>query len=197
MKLRHANARTSRLSTLLWIAGLVAFVMSTFYPSDLSSYAGRKGVSIAPETAYDVDHYGRFVNTALQIGLPILLRDREGIIEVLKIALAATLSTHLLKHLLNHVYVMDTRLGQRPSSPGSNFNMPSGHGSMSSCAAYFVSRRYGWKLLFIVLPIMLLTLFARVSLDKHTVSAVISGALLGIAVSACFTTRYRRRVAGV
>lgn len=114
---------------------------------------------------------------------------------MLKIAVATTLSTHILKHLLNNVYVMETRLGQRSSTPGSKFNMPSGHGSMASSAAYFVSRRYGWKLVFIVQPILLLTLFARVSLHKHTVSAVVSGALLGLMISAIFTRRYRKPVA--
>jgi membrane-associated phospholipid phosphatase len=40
---------------------------------------------------------------------------------------------------------------------------------------------------------MLLTMFARVSLDQHTISAVISGALVGILVTAIFTTSYRKR----
>ncbi|MEO7013112.1 MAG: lipid A 1-phosphatase LpxE [Thermomonas sp.] len=181
------------LSRVLWLLGVASFLASTFYPTDLASYTAGLGISQAPQTVYDVDHYGRFFNTALQIGLPLLLRDKAGMIELVKVAVATTLATHALKHALNNVDIMGTRLGQRPFSPNSSLNMPSGHSSMASCAAYFVSRRYGWKLAFLVLPVLLLTMFARVSLDEHTISAVISGALLGIFVSAVFTTPYRKR----
>jgi membrane-associated phospholipid phosphatase len=181
------------LSRLLWLLGVASFLASTFYPSDMTGYATEIGISEAPETAFATDHYGRFFNTALQIGLPLVLRDKAGMIELVKVGIATTLATHALKRAVNNVYIMDTRLGQRPYSPDSKWNMPSGHSSMASSGAYFVSRRYGWKLAFIVLPVLLLTMFARVSLDKHTVSAVISGALLGILVTAIFTTPYRKR----
>ncbi|MEO5565569.1 MAG: phosphatase PAP2 family protein [Luteimonas sp.] len=171
--------------------GLASFLASTFFPSDLAGYASKVGISRAPTAVYDIDHYGRFFNTALQAGLPVVLGDKAGMLELAKVAVATTLATHLLKHALNNVHVKGTRLGQRPFSPDSSLNMPSGHSSMASCGAYFVSRRYGWKLAFLVLPVLALTMFARVSLDEHTVSAVISGALLGILVTALFTTPYK------
>ncbi|WP_187770705.1 phosphatase PAP2 family protein [Cognatilysobacter lacus] len=192
----------SRLVTILWWLGLVAFVASTFYPTDLASYASRSGISSAPRVARFMEDYGRYINPVLQGTLPIVLGDRQGMIELAKIAVTATLATHLLKHSLNDVRVNGTRLGERPPLPAgqiamhwedTNFNMPSGHSSLASSGAYFVSRRYGWKLALLVVPIMLLTMFARVSLDKHTVSAVISGALLGILVTALMTTRWRGR----
>ena len=191
----------SLLSRLFWLLGMVSFVASTFYPTDLASYASGEGSSRAPETAHFTERYVRYVNPALQVALPLLLRDKTGIIELAKVAIATTLATQVLKHALNNVHVMGTRLGERPTPyPGrpardfedSNFNMPSGHSSMASCGAYFVSRRYGWKWALIVVPVLLLTVFARFSLDKHTISAVISGTLLGILVTALFTTRYRK-----
>ena len=63
---------------------------------------------------------------------------------------------------------------------------------MSSCGAYFVCRRYGWKLAWIVFPILLLTMYARVALNEHTISAVLAGGFLGLLVSAIFTTRHRK-----
>lgn len=196
----QAQPRTL-LSTLFWLLGVVSFLASTFYPTDLASYANGEGVSRAPATAHFTERYARYINPALQVALPVLLRDRVGMIELVKVAIATTVGTQVLKHALNNVHVMGTRLGQRPTPyPGrptrdfanDNFNMPSGHSSMASCGAYFVSRRYGWKWALIVFPIMMLTMFARFSLDKHTISAVLSGTLLGILATALFTTSYRK-----
>lgn len=195
------RSRGSRLARWLWLLGMVSFLSSTFYPTDLAAYVSREGVSRAPALAHFTEHYLRFVNPVLQAALPLLLRDKAGMVELAKVAIATTVATQGLKHALNNVQVMGHRIGQRPTPyPGKpprdsvqgNFNMPSGHSSMASCGAYFVSRRYGWKWLLIVLPILLLTMFARVSLDEHTLSAVISGALLGILMTAIFTTRYRK-----
>ena len=189
------------LSRVLWLLGLAAFLVSTFYPTDLASYVSREGVSSAPGLAHVTERYVRYVNPVLQVAIPVLLRDREGMVELVKVAIATTLATQVTKHALNNVHVMGTRLGERPNPyPGrpsrdfenNNFNMPSGHSSMSSCGAYFISRRYGWKWALIALPVLLLTMFARFSLDKHTLSAVISGAMLGILMTAIFTTPYRK-----
>lgn len=191
---------TSLFSTLFWLLGILSFLASTFYPTDLASYASGEGTSHAPATVQVTERYVRYVNPFLQVALPVLLRDKVGLIELAKIAVTTTLATQVMKYALNNVRVMGTRLGERPNPyPGrpmrnfvdANYNMPSGHSSMASCSAWFVSRRYGWKWALIVAPIMLLTMFARFSLDKHTISAVISGALLGILMSALFTTRYQ------
>ena len=191
----------SRLANVFWLLGLVSFLASAFYPTNLASYVSAEGSSRAPRTAHFVERYARYVNPVLQVAIPVLLRDREGMVELVKVAIATTLGTQVLKHALNNVHVMGTRLGERPNPypdrplrnfADANFNMPSGHSSMASCSAYFISRRYGWKWALIVVPIMLLTMFARFSLDKHTLSAVIAGALLGILMTAIFTTRYRK-----
>ncbi|RMH88378.1 lipid A 1-phosphatase LpxE [Lysobacter pythonis] len=182
---------TKRSSSIrmLWLLSILALLTSTLYPSDLACYELQKGSSIAPQAAYVTENYGRFINTALQIGLPLAYRDVAGIVQLAKVAIATTLATHGAKRLLNGLTIRDTRLGQRPSSPNSRHNMPSGHSSMASSGFYFVCRRYGWMLAILTLPIMLLTMHARVALDMHTISAVISGALLGIMVTAIFTTK--------
>ena len=61
-----------------------------------------------------------------------------------------------------------------------------------SCAAYFVSRRYGWKHALYLVPILLLTMYARVELNDHTVSAVVVGALVGLVSAAMFTSPRKR-----
>nr|WP_284702424.1 phosphatase PAP2 family protein [Herbaspirillum aquaticum] len=72
--------------------------------------------------------------------------------------------------------------------------MPSGHSSMASSAMYFVGRRYGWWHLIYMLPILLMTMFARVALDAHTISAVLAGALAGIVGAALFTSSFPPQV---
>ena len=54
-------------------------------------------------------------------------------------------------------------------------------------------RRYSLWFGVIVIPIMLLTMYARVMLDAHTISAVISGAMTGMLVTTLFTTKWRRK----
>jgi membrane-associated phospholipid phosphatase len=61
------------------------------------------------------------------------------------------------------------------------------HSSMAWCATCFVCRRYGlWHALY------LLTTYARVALNVHTVSAMIVGALVGSVTAALFTSPYNR-----
>lgn len=194
----------SLLTSVFWLLGVLSFLASTFYPTDLASYVSKEGSSQAPAIAHVTERYVRYINPVLQVGLPVLLRDKVGMVELVKVAIATTLATQGLKYALNDVHVMGTRLGERPNPyPGrpprdfdaANFNMPSGHSSMASCGAYFVARRYGWKWALIAFSVLLLTMFSRFSLDKHTLSAVISGALLGILMTAIFTTRYRKPAA--
>jgi PAP2 superfamily. len=156
------------------------------FPSDLESY--RDDAPSEHPIVIGVEEYGRFINTAAQIGLPIILRDPVGVMQNIYIAFGSTALTHGMKRALDSVVVDETRLGERPN--GGRHNMPSGHSSMAACAAYFVGRRYGWKHLFYLGPIVLLTMFARVALDAHTISAVIAGALIGIVGAALFTGRF-------
>lgn len=171
---------------------MVAFLVSVFYPSDLADYSKNfPGIEAGP-VEHSTENYVRFVNTALQIGLPIVLADKVGLVQLIYVGVSSTILTHGMKRLVNDWHVMGTRLGQRPSGPQSKHNMPSGHSSMASCAMYFLCRRYSFWFAVLLIPIMLLTMYTRVVLHDHTVSAVLAGAIAGILAGAMFTSRWHR-----
>ena len=176
------------LKTLLCC--VLVFVLVSLYPTSNNAPSVE---SVSPEVldiARWTNDYGRFAVTALQVAIPVLLQDKIGLMQLAFVALSATAGTHGFKRLTNFWMIDTTRLGQRPSGAESKHNMPSGHSSMASCAAFFVCRRYGMKYAILVLPILLLTMFARVATDAHTISAVISGGLLGLICTLLFTSRY-------
>lgn len=78
-------------------------------------------------------------------------------------------------------------MGQRPKSPGSKHNMPSGHSTLASAAAFYTVRQYTGWLGFVVRPVLILTMYARYMLDALTISATIAEAMTGILVAAVFT----------
>jgi lipid A 1-phosphatase len=135
-----------------------------------------------------VEYQGRFLATAMQIIVPVVLADKIGLIELVYVAGAATVATHGLKWALNDFHVGDTQLGLRPN--GGQNNMPSGHSAMAGSALGFVWRRYGARHLLYLLPLLLATMAARVLLSAHTVSAVCSGALIGVVISYVMATPY-------
>lgn len=176
-----------------WIVWMVVLiVLSTLYPTEPAAYV-RDPDHVPGVVVHVMDQYGRFINTALQIALPLVYRDPVGIAQLAYIAVATTAATHGLKYVVNDWHVDGIRLGQRPSGEGSRHNMPSGHSSMASCAVYFVCRRYGMRFAWIMVPVLALTMYARVALEAHTVSAVICGALIGLLMAAIFTSRYVAR----
>ena len=172
-------------------ACLVSLVVCVFYPTDLASYRENLGAE-RPAWVEPTETKLRFVNTIAQIALPLLLRDKEGMVQLLYLGVATTIATQGLKRVVNDIHVGGTRIGERPYAPNSRHNMPSGHSSMSSCAVYFVARRYGWRHLIYLVPILLLTMGARIMLDAHTISAVLAGCLIGIICAAWYTSPYRK-----
>lgn len=174
---------------LLSLTLFAIFLIAAFYPSDLKDFYFKDRRYEAGFLVHTSENYLRFVNTALQVALPIIKKDPVGIMQVINIGVVTTFATHGLKYVFNDVNVADTRLGQRPKSPTSSKNMPSGHSSMAACAVYFVAKRYGAKWLFILLPILFLTMYARFMLDMHTISATIAGASLGLLCAIFFTSK--------
>jgi lipid A 1-phosphatase len=170
----------------------LSLLVCVFYPSDLPSYRTNLDAE-RPFWVEPTETKLRFANTIAQVAMPLLLRDKEGMVQLLTLAVATTVGTQGLKRIVNDVHIGDTRLGERPYAPDSRHNMPSGHSSMSSCAVYFVARRYGWKHLFYLVPILLLTMGARLMLDAHTLSAVLAGCLIGFICAAWFTSPYRKK----
>jgi len=156
---------------------LVVLLLALAFPS-----APLPSRSAAPNPPWVdlVEQQGRFINTGLQVALPLITRDIFALRSLIWVAVVGTTSTHGLKHALNDVEVRGVRLGQRPHSENSRHNNPSGHSSMASSAAVFVGRRYSWNWLWLLVPLTLATMYARIALDAHTLSATIVGAALGV-----------------
>ena len=119
------------------------------------------------------------------------MRDWKGAGQIIGVIGAGIVASHGPKRLLNDVSIMGTRLGQRPSSKTSKHNMPSGHSTLASAGGWFMARRYSMWFLLLCLPITALTMYARVMLGAHTVSATIAGTILGVLVAALFVRRRR------
>ena len=182
-----------RHTAALFLAVLI-LLSAMFYPSDMvNDYSvSRQGQSSALVMA--TEKYGRHINTLLPIVTVIVLRDLTGLKQLAVVTIAGVVASHGPKRWLNDVTVLGTRLGQRPRSPASRHNMPSGHSTLASAGAYYMMRRYSILFSLIVFPVMLLTMYARVMLDAHTISATIAGAMTGIVVTSLLTTRWRAAV---
>lgn len=175
-----------RRPTLLLVLLFMAIVASACYPTDLRSYPILPAGTETPTEVRVTEDYVRYVPTALQIAIPVLLGDRIGMVQLLYVGISTTVATQGAKLLLNDVTVKGVRLGERPRGGGSN--MPSDHSSMASCAAYFLGRRYSLWLGMLLSIMVALTMYSRVMLDAHTISAVIAGALIGCLTTAFFTS---------
>lgn len=161
-------------------------ILISFYPSSKEFYAQERDKSTAEFVNFIEDKL-RFANTAAQILMPIIAKDAVGFMQMLNMSITTTISTHSLKAVYGNMHTIGgVKLGERPKQPKSRHNMPSGHSSMASCAVGFIIRRYGVdsapKKLFalLLILIMIATMYARVMLDMHTISATIAGAILGI-----------------
>lgn len=163
------------------------------YPSDINGVYAVCRAAGKTALVQGTEKYLRHVNTAVPIATVIVLRDWKGAGQILGIVGAGIVASHGPKRLLNDVSVMGTRLGQRPSGPNSQHNMPSGHSTLASAGGWFMARRYSWWFLVLCLPVTALTMHARVMLGAHTVSATVAGALIGVVVATLFTSRWRRR----
>jgi membrane-associated phospholipid phosphatase len=168
---------------------LCLFFSYAFYPTYLTYYQGL--IKDKSRPVYAVEHYIRYINTAAQVLIPIILFDKIGMVQAIYVGIGTTVSLHVLKRAFNDVTIMGTRLGQRPSSTSSRHNVPSGHSAMASSAMAFIIIRYGWKHGYYLIPICLLTMWVRILLKAHTVSAVVSGAILGIIIALLLTSKYK------
>lgn len=197
--LAQAQAKQARqgLWNRLVIAFLCLSLLCALYPSDLPSIRSDFNAAQADNTSISVqmhglvqgtEDYGRHLNSVVAVALPLLLRDGVGLVQMVYVALAGMITTHVSKRLLNNVVIDGTRLGERPWGPQSKHNSPSGHSSLAAEAAAFVCRRYGWRWAFLLMPIVFLTMWARVDLNMHTLSAVLAGMLLGFAVGFWFSS---------
>lgn len=178
----------------IYIAVVLFFVVA-FAPVDNAFYQDKRADK-SGKFEHFTEHYMRFSNTALQVAIPLLMRDPVGFVQMINSSVFVTVSTHILKRALNDKQTIDKsrRLGERPRSETSNHNMPSGHSSMASIALFFVLRRYGtrqnaFKIILIYMAFVLAsTMFTRVMLDAHTVPATIAGLIIGFISAYLFTS---------
>ena len=170
-------------------AALLIIMLSAIYPSDIESYRDTPPPKAEQAIANGIEHYGRHINTILPLATVLILRDWTGLKQIIVFTGAGIIATHGPKRLLNNLQVFGVRMGERPRSPDSRHNMPSGHSALASAGAYFMMRRYSVWFCLIVIPIMLLTMYARVVLDAHTISATIAGATTGMLVTGLFCTK--------
>lgn len=178
-----------RAHPVLWSVSLVALLAVEFYPSDLKTGYGFNKTREQSPIVTQTEKWGRLTNTLLQLAVPLVTRDVTGLKQLVPITLGGILSSHGPKRLLNDVTVGETRLGQRPSGPTSEHNMPSGHSTLAASAVVFLMIRYSLWWALVTVPILLLTMYTRVMLDAHTISAVVAGAMTGGLSTALFTSR--------
>ena len=174
-----------------WLAVALALACALYPSNHAQEYLEPRGGHHDPKVVL-VEDAVRHVNTVVAVALPVINRDLVGLAQLAVVTVVGTVATHIPKRLLNDWVVAGTRLGQRPQDLDSRHNMPSGHSSMASAAAWFACRRYGWRWACLLLPITAATMWARVMLDAHTVSAVLTGLFVGAAAVLFFVTPHRR-----
>lgn len=182
-------AQIWRRHAVVLVLALAMIGGAVLYPSDLPAYRAAPYDGADSRLVTGTEEYGRHLNTLLALVIPLLARDPTGFRQLAVITLAGILATHGPKRLLDGLVIGGTRLGERPHSPDSQHNMPSGHSALASSVVWFLGRRYSWWLALITVPVTLLTMYARVMLNAHTFSAVIAGCLIGLVMAALFTSR--------
>ncbi|PAF49085.1 hypothetical protein BKH41_03065 [Helicobacter sp. 12S02232-10] len=85
------------------------------------------------------------------------------------------------------------RISQRPNN-GSYDGFPSGHTASAFSAAGFMQRRYGWKWGVPTTILATLVGISRITAQRHTVTQVIAGALLGYGISYLVTSKLNKDV---
>jgi membrane-associated phospholipid phosphatase len=116
---------------------------------------------------------------ALQIVLPLAAagitigkQDWWGLLRFTGALAATEAVTYGLKYSIDE---------ERPN--GGHYSFPSGHSSVSFCAAEFVGRRYGWEYGVAAYALASFVGYSRVESNNHYWHDVLAGAAIGIASS--------------
>jgi membrane-associated phospholipid phosphatase len=111
-------------------------------------------------------------------GMPLLLDDRQGLVQLIKAAALDLTATMALKYSVHE---------RRPDG-GDNRSFPSAHSSVAFTSAEYLRKRYGWEYGIPAYALAGFVASSRVAADKHHVHDVLAGAAIGIASSCLFTT---------
>lgn len=111
-------------------------------------------------------------------GLPLLLKDNEGAVQLVKAAALDLGVTMALKYGINE---------RRPN--GEDYHsFPSAHASVAFTSAEFLRQRYGWEYGLPAYGLASFVAYSRVEANQHYVRDVLAGAAIGIASSYLFTS---------
>jgi membrane-associated phospholipid phosphatase len=122
----------------------------------------------------------QYVLPATAAGLTLGYQDGNGALQFG----ASTALTYGVTYGLK--YSVDER---RPD--GGLYSFPSGHTSISFCAAEFIRRRYGWEYGIPAYALASFVAYTRVETGKHHPQDVVAGAAIGFVSSNIFTRPYR------
>jgi membrane-associated phospholipid phosphatase len=110
--------------------------------------------------------------------MPLLLDDREGMVQLVKAAALDLTTTYALKYSIHE---------RRPDG-SDNESFPSAHSSVAFTSAEYLRKRYGWEYGIPAYGLAGFVAYSRVAADRHYVHDVLAGAAIGIASSCLFTT---------
>lgn len=115
--------------------------------------------------------------------------SHKGLMQNLTSQASVLVVTVILKQLTNKVNLLGYEMGKRPD--GKNYNFPSGHTAIAFASTFHVEKRYD-QYFWPFMSLSLFTAFSRIYSKKHDVPAVLTGALLGYAMSSYFTTSFHK-----
>ncbi len=118
----------------------------------------------------------------IAFGATLLKKDKKGSKQFVKGFLVNFAATAALKLLIDK---------QRPNMED-NDSFPSGHTSVTFQSASFIQRRYGWEYGAPAYLLASFTGFTRLNADKHDITDVIAGAVIGVGSTYLFTTPYQQ-----
>lgn len=122
----------------------------------------------------------QYVLPATAGGLTLGYRDYKGTLQLGESAATTLAVTYAFKYGVNE---------RRPN--GGSHSFPSGHSSISFCAAEFVRKRYGWEYGIPAYAAASFVAYSRVESHEHYPHDVIAGAAIGVASSYIFTRPYK------
>src|SRR5437763_10720958 len=101
-RVAYASVRRPALLIVLLVLGILA---CGCYPTDLRSYPFLPEGTDTPTEVRVTEDYVRYVPTALQVAIPIVLGDRIGLVQLLYVGMSTTVATPGAKFLLNALTV--------------------------------------------------------------------------------------------
>lgn len=113
-------------------------------------------------------------------GLTLGYRDWQGSLQLAESSALTLGVTYGLKYTVNE---------RRPN--GGTESFPSGHTSISFCAAEFMRKRYGWEYGIPAYAAASFVAYSRVEAREHHPHDVVAGAAIGILSSCIFTRPYK------